>query len=106
MRSGLLRPLGGNPSGRKPGTPGPDRLTIVLVGDAGFNPDDATVEPDGVRKKGQVRASPRRFREWRLLIDGDLAFVNLETVVTDRIDNPPDSKGQTAPYSFRTIRTG
>ena len=39
-------------------------------------------------------------------VDGDLAFLNLETVVTDRNDLAPDGKGQTAPYNFRSHPPG
>lgn len=82
---------------------GPDRLTIVLVGDTGFNPAGAAVEAQGVRtKRGQVMAFAETLSGIRGEIDSDLAFVNLETVVTDRSDLVPEGKGQKIPFLFRS----
>jgi hypothetical protein len=82
-----------------------DRISIVLVGDAGFNPTNAPVEAGGVRRKDRSLISfPETLAAVAPDIDGDLAFINLETVITDRNDLPPDSKGQTAPFSFRSHR--
>jgi poly-gamma-glutamate capsule biosynthesis protein CapA/YwtB (metallophosphatase superfamily) len=82
--------------------PRPDRLTIVLAGDTGFNPKGAAVEPDGVRKDGALLSFEATLGGIAPEVDGDLAFLNLETVVTDRNDLVPDSKGQTAPYNFKS----
>jgi hypothetical protein len=35
-------------------------------------------------------------------VDGDLAFANIETVVTDRNDLVPESKGKDTPFHFRS----
>ncbi len=79
-----------------------DRLTIVLAGDAGFNVSGAKVEPEGFRKDGKLRRFPDTLSGIAPDVDGDLAFVNLETVITDRNDLIPDSKGQSAPYNFKS----
>jgi poly-gamma-glutamate synthesis protein (capsule biosynthesis protein) len=80
----------------------PDRLSIVLVGDTGFNPNAAEVDPAGVRKGREVT----RFRDTLAAtapdIDGDLAFVNLETVVTDRNDIPTDGNRSKGSFHFRS----
>ena len=82
-----------------------DQVTIVLTGDTGFNRSGQPVEADGVRRGG--------FQTWAdttsLIADdinGDLNFTNIETVVTDRNDLTPDTKGQGGPFNFRTPPTG
>ncbi len=84
--------------------PGLDRMTIVLVGDAGFNPTDAAVDAKGLRKGRAVTPFKDMTSGIAHEIDGDLAFVNLETVVTDRNDLKPERKGsgQEAPFHFRS----
>ena len=64
-------------------------LTITLSGDVGLNPTNQTVDPKGVNDGG--------FQTWAdttaniaPYINGDLNFMNVETVVTDRNDLPPD----------------
>ncbi len=86
--------------------PGPDRLTIVLVGDTGFNSDDAPVSPKGFRKNGKLVSFSDSLSGVAGDVDGDLAFLNLETVVTDRNDLVPDQKGQKAPYNFKSHPLG
>src|SRR5665648_47320 len=86
--------------------PRPDRLTIVLGRDAGFNSNGAAVEPDGVRKDGALLSFKDTLGGIAPEVDGDLAFVNLETVITDRNDLVPDSKGQKAPYNFKSHPLG
>ncbi|HEY6669403.1 MAG TPA: CapA family protein, partial [Methyloceanibacter sp.] len=88
---------GGAPKG-----PGPDRLTIVLVGDTGFNPTDAPVDAKGIHKGRQVTSFPDTLAAISRDVDGDLAFANIETVVTDRNDLVPESKGKDAPFHFRS----
>lgn len=78
-----------------------DRLTIVLVGDTGFNPTDAKVEPGGVRKGKKLTSFSDTLAGISKEVDGDLAFINLETVVTDRNDLPPEGKGKGA-FHFRS----
>jgi poly-gamma-glutamate capsule biosynthesis protein CapA/YwtB (metallophosphatase superfamily) len=79
----------------------PDRLTIVLVGDAGFNRSDAPVDAKGLRKGKQVTGFSYTLGGIAAEVDGDLAFVNLETVVTDRNDLGPEGKGKSA-FHFRS----
>jgi poly-gamma-glutamate capsule biosynthesis protein CapA/YwtB (metallophosphatase superfamily) len=78
-----------------------DRMTIVLAGDAGFNPSDANVDAAGLRQGKQVMSFPDTLAGVSRDIDGDLAFVNLETVVTDRNDLAPVGKGKSA-FHFRS----
>ena len=78
-----------------------DRLSIVLVGDTGFNPTDAKVDAKGMRKGKQSISFGDALSGVAPNIDGDLAFANLETVVTDRNDMPPETKGRGA-FHFRS----
>ena len=78
-----------------------DRLTVVLVGDTGFNPTDAKVEPGGVRKGKKLTSFSDTLAGISSEVDGDLAFVNLETVITDRNDLAPEGKGKGA-FHFRS----
>jgi hypothetical protein len=84
--------------------PGLDRMTIVLVGDAGFNATDAPVDAKGAHKGRAVTPFADMTSGIAKDVDGDLAFVNLETVVTDRNDLKPEKKrGDTdAPFHFRS----
>jgi poly-gamma-glutamate synthesis protein (capsule biosynthesis protein) len=79
----------------------PDRLTIVLVGDTGFNATDAPVDAKGLRRGKQVTAFSYLLGGIAGEVDGDLAFVNLETVVTDRNDLATEGKGKGA-FHFRS----
>ncbi len=82
-----------------------DEVTITLVGDVGLNRSNQLVETEGVR-----RGAFQTWAETTSLIDndinGDLNFMNVETVVTDRNDLTPDSKEQSAPFNFRTHPNG
>ena len=82
--------------------PALDRLTIVLVGDTGFNSSDAPVEAKGMHKGRQVTAFPETLAGISREVDGDLAFANIETVITDRNNLAPESKGKNAPFHFRS----
>jgi poly-gamma-glutamate synthesis protein (capsule biosynthesis protein) len=84
-----------------PASTTPDRMTIVLVGDTGFNRSDAPVDAKGLRKGKQVTAFSYMLGGIAGQIDGDLAFLNLETVVTDRNDLKPEGKGPAA-FHFRS----
>ncbi|HUU25918.1 MAG TPA: CapA family protein [Methyloceanibacter sp.] len=84
----------------------PDRLTIVLVGDAGFNPNGAAVDPKGFSKNGKTMGFKESLSGVAGDVDGDFAFINLETVITDRNDLQADSKGQKAPYNFKSHPQG
>jgi hypothetical protein len=78
-----------------------DRMTIVLAGDTGFNPTDAKVEAGGVRKGKKLVSFSDTLAGISSEVDGDLAFINLETVVTDRNELPPEGKGKNA-FHFRS----
>ncbi|HZP07847.1 CapA family protein [Methyloceanibacter sp.] len=87
------------------GGAGLDRMTIVLAGDAGFNASDAQVDAKGWHKGRQVTPFADMTSGIAKDIDGDLAFVNLETVVTDRNDLKPERKSggdKDAPFHFRS----
>lgn len=80
-------------------------VTITLAGDVGLNPTNQSVAPNGVTDGG--------FQTWadttagiETAIDGDINFMNVETVVTDRNDLPPDLKGQSGPFNFRMHPNG
>jgi poly-gamma-glutamate synthesis protein (capsule biosynthesis protein) len=76
-------------------------MTIVLVGDTGFNPTDAKVEPGGIRDGKKLVSFSDTLAGISSEVDGDLAFINLETVVTDRNDLAPEGKGKGA-FHFRS----
>ena len=80
-----------------------DRMTIVLVGDTGFNPTDAKVEPGGVRDGKKLVNFSDTLAGISSEVDGDLAFINLETVVTDRNDLAPEGKGKGAFHAGHSI---
>jgi Bacterial capsule synthesis protein PGA_cap len=79
----------------------PDRLTIVLAGDTGFNTTDAKVDAKGMQKGKQVTSFADSLAGVASAVDGDLAFVNLETVVTDRNDLAPEGRGR-GTFHFRS----
>lgn len=88
-------------------TAGADRLSIVLVGDTGFNPNLAPVDPAGVaQKEGEVLSFADTISGVANEIDGDLAFVNLETVVTDRNDIKTDGNKSRGAFHFRSHPQG
>jgi poly-gamma-glutamate capsule biosynthesis protein CapA/YwtB (metallophosphatase superfamily) len=99
-RTELAASLGANQAA-SPQRSALDRLTIVLVGDTGFNSTDAKVDAKGVRKGKQVMSFTETLAGISRDVDGDLAFVNLETVVTDRNDLAPEGKGKDA-FHFRS----
>ena len=83
----------------------PATLTITLAGDTGLNPNHQTVTAKGVHDGG--------FQTWAdttaLIapeINGDLNFMNVETIVTNRNNLPRDRKGQKSPFSFRMHPNG
>jgi hypothetical protein len=78
-----------------------DRLSIVVVGDTGFNPTGAQVDAAGMRKGKQVIGFTDALSATARDVDGDLAFANLETVITDRNDIAPETKGKGA-FHFRS----
>lgn len=88
------------------GSGGPTQLTLLLAGDTGFNPKDAPVSATGFTKNRQSLTYAESLSGISGEVDGDLAFLNLETVVTDRNDLEPEMKGQTSPYNFRSHPAG
>ncbi len=67
-------------------------LTIVVGGDLGLNAHGQPAEPNGARRHGAFLAWADLTTGIRPLIDGDLNFANLETVVTARNDLPAEAK--------------
>src|SRR4029078_10530780 len=82
-----------------------DEVTITLVGDVGFNRSNQPVEAGGVRR-GEFQTWAETTSRIEDQVNGALNFMNVETVVTDRNDLPPDLKDQRAPFNFRTHPNG
>jgi poly-gamma-glutamate synthesis protein (capsule biosynthesis protein) len=70
----------------------PDTLTIVVAGDTGLNGDRAQVFAYRSVRHGDMFGWEDTTQSVGPLINGDLNFANLETVVTDRNDLPPQQK--------------
>ncbi|MGV1015483.1 MAG: CapA family protein, partial [Methyloceanibacter sp.] len=69
----------------------------------GFNPNAAPVDPAGVALKGgEVMSFADTIAGVASAVDGDLAFVNLETVVTDRNDIRTDGNKSRGAFHFRS----
>src|SRR5690606_21117505 len=81
-------------------------LSVVVVGDVGLNRNGFKVHPDGLLEGPGTLPWSELMGGVATLIDGDLNFMNLETVVTDRNDIAPGNKGQSAPYLFRSHPSG
>ncbi|MEQ9226811.1 MAG: CapA family protein [Parvibaculum sp.] len=61
-----------------------ERVSVVLVGDTGFNGPGARVAAEGGFKRGKlvtVEEAVAKIAPW---LEADIVFANLETVVTDR----------------------
>jgi poly-gamma-glutamate synthesis protein (capsule biosynthesis protein) len=84
----------GEPGAAAPAAAPPDRLTIVLAGDAAFNTQGAKVDAKGMQKGKDVTSFADLFAGVASEANGDLAFVNLDTVVTDRNNLAPEGRGQ------------
>jgi poly-gamma-glutamate synthesis protein (capsule biosynthesis protein) len=61
-------------------------VTLVLVGDTGLGGSEQPVHAERATRHGTRHAFEELTRDIAGEIDGDLAFANLETVVTDRND--------------------
>jgi poly-gamma-glutamate synthesis protein (capsule biosynthesis protein) len=85
--------------------PAAETLTVVVVGDVGLNSSNLPVDPKGIFKRG-FQTFPDTTTAIGRDLNGDLNFMNLETVVTDRNDLAPDLKGQGAPFNFRMHPAG
>ncbi|MGQ0671635.1 MAG: CapA family protein [Hyphomicrobium sp.] len=77
-------------------------LTIVLGGDTGLGGSNQPVRADGALRHGEMRSWPELTKGIAPLIDGDLNFANLETVVTDRNDLRANPKA----FNFRSHPDG
>lgn len=87
----------------RPSMPQPRRtLTITLGGDLGLGATAAPVDADGARRHGKFLRWHELTAGLRPLLDGDLNFANLETVVTARNDLAPEAKT----FVFRTHPEG
>ena len=82
-----------------------DEITITVVGDTGYSRNSQPVEPDGIRR-GAFQTWAETTSAIDAEVNGDLNFMNVETVVTDRNDLTPDLKEQGAPFNFRTHPNG
>ncbi|MBX3505698.1 MAG: CapA family protein [Parvibaculum sp.] len=74
------------------------RLTVVLLGDTGFNGPGARVSETGGFKRGELVTVEDAMAKIAPVIQGDVVLANLETVVTDRNDIPVRDKM----FVFRT----
>lgn len=74
------------------------RLSVVLMGDTGFNGPGARVSEAGGFKRGELVVVEDAMAKIAPVIQGDVALANLETVVTDRNDIPLRDKM----FVFRT----
>lgn len=63
--------------------PKPRHLSILMVGDTGFAPHRAAPRPKGVAKHGSWLTWQQTTRHIAPMIDGDLNFANVETVISD-----------------------
>ncbi|MCH9766019.1 MAG: CapA family protein [Alphaproteobacteria bacterium] len=81
-------------------------ITITLGGDTGFSPNHAAVQPRGVRRHGQFQTWADTTAGIAPHVDGDLNFINIETIVTDKNSLRRDTKGQRGPFHFRTHPNG
>jgi hypothetical protein len=77
-------------------------FSVVMVGDTGFNASMERVEQDAGRKLGERITFSEATAGVDALIDGDINFANLETIVTDRNDLDAVPKA----FNFRMHPTG
>ncbi len=85
---------------------GAHQFTITLAGDTGFSPHRAPVNSSVSSKAGRTLTFEQAFAPMSKDVNGDLNFVNVETVVTDRNDLATDGKGQGNPFHFRSHPNG
>ena len=76
-------------------------LTITIGGDLGFNSHMQPVRGDAGSKNGSALALRQMTRGLEPLLDGDLNFANLESIVTERNDLKPEAKA----FNFRSHPT-
>lgn len=87
-------------------TPVDRTITITLGGDTGYAPNNAPVRPKGVTRHGQFQTWADTTAGIAPHVDGDLNFINIETIVTDKNNLRRDTKGQRGPFNFRTHPNG
>ena len=76
-------------------------ITLVAVGDVGFNMSGKKVNPRGMKmwaKKPVPFKTLFKDRTIKKFINGQIRFLNLETVITNRNDIEPEAKK----YNFRS----
>lgn len=78
----------------------PVRLSIVAIGDVNFNRDRADVHPDGADLRDRRVPFEEVLEQISPLLNGDIVFANLESVVTDRNDIEPARSWK--PFCFRS----
>jgi poly-gamma-glutamate capsule biosynthesis protein CapA/YwtB (metallophosphatase superfamily) len=83
-----------------------DELVLVVVGDVGLNRTNEKVAPQGAIDGAPAGKWAEMTPGIAPLINGDLNFMNLETVVTTRNDLAAGNKGQATPYLFRSHPIG
>ncbi len=81
-------------------------ITVVVTGDTGFSRNHSAVHPAGIYKYGRRQPWTEATRGIAPLIDGDVNFTNIETIVTRRNDMRRDLKGQRGPFNFRSHPNG
>lgn len=79
-----------------------DAITLVLTGDIGLNATLERTRPDGGQRHGTTLQWATLIAGIAAELKGDLVFGNLETVVTNRNDLPPQPKA----FNFRTHPNG
>lgn len=92
-------PAAADPAVREASDPA---ITLVFAGDTGLNGSGQPVRPDGALRHGRRIPWAKIVENIRPLLVGDLAFGNLETVVTDRNDIPASEKA----FAFRSHPDG
>ena len=101
--------VGATASGKRDAAPpaaSADTLTLVLVGDVGLNRTGTAVDARGVLEGPAPVPWSELSVKVAKVIDGDLNFMNLETVITERNDLAPADKGQAVSYGFRSHPAG
>ncbi len=86
------QPAGSAPALAVAESPGRRTLTVTLGGDLGLGSHAARAEADGARRHGAFLPWHELTAGIRPLLDGDLNFANLETVVTASNTLPPEAK--------------
>ncbi|MEO0791746.1 MAG: CapA family protein, partial [Pseudomonadota bacterium] len=77
-------------------------ITITLVGDTGFGGTMERISSKGGKRHGRTIPFERMIRRVRPLIDGDVRFSNIETVITDQ----PGLRSLGKAFNFRMHSAG